>query len=284
MIKKSKNWAFAILLAFCFVLLMSSAAKSAVVYTVKAKDTLWKIAKSHNVSVEAILRANPELDNEQNLKAGTAIMIPEASEDIVPLDSESSGTHTLVIHGSGSQYQTATEKNVNVMTVDGKTVRIPSYRPKTRSPIAANSVNQSADEKAAAYKYKFNNMSSRGATPMGLAIIKSAFRYMGVPYVFGGTTPNGFDCSGFVQYVFRENGVNTPRMAHHQFYAGTPITKDQLRPGDLVFFETYTKGISHVGIYIGNGNFIHASSKGAVRVDDLNAEYYTNRYRGAARY
>lgn len=263
------------MVALLFSVLTAINANAAIVYTVKAKDTLWKISKENNVSMDALLKANPDLKDEKNLEAGKAIMIPDEDEEVIPLDSESSSTHTLIVHGSGSQYQTPMEKNVNIMTVDGKTIKVPTYQ--------LHNKKKAAPRRSSSYRYKYGNMSSRTYRG-GSAIVKTAFSYMGVPYVFGGSTPNGFDCSGFVQYVFARNGIKTPRMAHHQFYAGTPISKSQLRPGDLVFFETYTRGISHVGIYIGNNNFIHASSSGAVKINCLGEAYYTNRYRGAARY
>jgi len=268
----------AVLILFLFTMVIVSAeADAAVVYTVKPKDTLWKVAKNYKVSVEQILKANPTLQNEKTLKAGQSILIPDRNDDVVPLDTDSSSTSTLIVHGSGSQYQTPLEQHINVMTVDGKTIKVPTYKVKKRSSRKSKKP----------YRSKYHKLSSRysvHASTGGNAIVKTAFRYMGVPYVFGGSTPRGFDCSGFVQYVYRRNGVKIPRMAHHQFYAGTPISKKQLRPGDLVFFETYTRGISHVGIYIGNSNFIHASSVGYVRVSSLNEAYYRKRYRGAARY
>ena len=107
--------------------------------------------------------------------------------------------------------------------------------------------------------------------------------YLGVPYVFGGTSPYGFDCSGYVQYVFANAGVSLPRTADVQFEVGTPVSTAELVPGDLVFFSTYTYGASHVGIYVGDGNFIHASSSQGVTISSLSQAYYSSRYIGARR-
>lgn len=115
------------------------------------------------------------------------------------------------------------------------------------------------------------------------AIIRAGYGVIGTPYVFGGTGRGGFDCSGFTQYCFRRAGINIPRMADEQYYAGTKISPNQLRPGDLVFFTTYEAGASHCGIYIGNGQFLHAGSSTGVTVANLWDSYWGCRYYGACR-
>lgn len=113
-------------------------------------------------------------------------------------------------------------------------------------------------------------------------LVSNALSLKGVPYVYGGTSRSGFDCSGYTQYVFKGSGISLPRTSSAQFNAGTSVQKSELQTGDLVFFTTYAKGPSHVGIYVGGGNFIHASNSG-VRVTSLNDGYYANRYVGARR-
>jgi peptidoglycan DL-endopeptidase CwlO len=110
----------------------------------------------------------------------------------------------------------------------------------------------------------------------------SALRFLGTPYVFGGTTPAGFDCSAFVQHVFRMAGIALPRTADAQYDVGHAAVGGP-RPGDLVFFHTYEGGVSHVGIYLGNGKFVHASSSRGVMVSQLSESYWAARYLGAKR-
>lgn len=124
---------------------------------------------------------------------------------------------------------------------------------------------------------------NRGVTDITRRIVSTAMSYVGVPYVFGGTSPSGFDCSGYIQYVFRNVGISLPRTADVQFNVGKPIPKAELRAGDLVFFETYEPGPSHVGIYLGNGKFIHASSYTGITVTNLDSDYYRPKYLGARR-
>lgn len=115
-------------------------------------------------------------------------------------------------------------------------------------------------------------------------IIATAKKYIGVPYVWGGESPSGFDCSGFVQYVFKQHGISLNRTCETQYKHGTYVSKSNLKPGDLVFFQnTYKAGISHIGIYIGNGQFIHASSSKGVVISNLSSSYYVSHYYGARR-
>ncbi len=116
---------------------------------------------------------------------------------------------------------------------------------------------------------------------LALSLTRSAMRFIGTPYVFGGTSPSGFDCSGYTQHVFAMLGITLPRTADAQFYAGHP-TVGGMVPGDLVFFQTYLPGPSHVGIYLGGGRFIHSSSHG-VRISGLGESYWASRYLGARR-
>lgn len=118
------------------------------------------------------------------------------------------------------------------------------------------------------------------STPLS-SIVNSVY---GTPYKWGGTSTSGFDCSGFTRYVFNKMGIKLPRVSTAQFKQGTTIPKSQLKAGDLVFFKTQGKAkVSHVGIYVGDGEFAHASASKGIRIDKLNSNYYKKRYAGAKR-
>ncbi|MFN4220216.1 MAG: C40 family peptidase [bacterium] len=130
-----------------------------------------------------------------------------------------------------------------------------------------------------------SNISTDSSSNAGGSVVNIALQQVGKPYVFGATGPNAFDCSGLVQWAFKKVGVNLPRTADMQFRVGRPVSKDQLQPGDLVFFaNTYKPGISHVGIYIGGGKFVHAANeKQGVIVSSLSESYWAQHYAGARR-
>jgi cell wall-associated NlpC family hydrolase len=130
---------------------------------------------------------------------------------------------------------------------------------------------------------------SSGVTPEGVTVappsryggaVGVAMQYLGTPYVWGGSSPGGFDCSGFVMYVYSQIGVSLPHNAAAQFGYGVPVSRDQLEPGDLVFFD----GLGHVGIYIGGGQFIHSPHTGdVVKISSLDESWYASTFVGARR-
>jgi cell wall-associated NlpC family hydrolase len=134
--------------------------------------------------------------------------------------------------------------------------------------------------KASQTKYEQNLESITGIDAWDKVLLP----WLGTPYLSGGNTKNGADCSGFVSSVYREKeGVYIPRTTSEEFKMGTSIDKKSLMVGDLVFFGEYTR-INHVGIYVGNGNFIHASTSNGVMVSPLEDIYWKPRYVGARRY
>ncbi len=115
-------------------------------------------------------------------------------------------------------------------------------------------------------------------------LVNTAKSVIGTKYVYGGTSTKGFDCSGFIGYVYKQSGVYLPRTSAAMYSTGTSVAKKNLQAGDLVFFNTSGKGVSHAGIYIGNGKFAHSSSSKGVSIAKLNDPYYWgSKYMGAKR-
>lgn len=128
-----------------------------------------------------------------------------------------------------------------------------------------------------------SNRISRGAVSKGLEVVNYAYNFLGKPYVYGASGPNSFDCSGLTQYVYNNFGVDLTRTTYTQVNQGLKIDRSNLQPGDLVFFNTQGS-ISHVGIYVGDGDFIHAPRTGKpVMISSLSDGYYSSRYATARR-
>ncbi len=126
------------------------------------------------------------------------------------------------------------------------------------------------------------NTNSMGITAEAGSLVWDALQYLGVPYLWGGETPRGFDCSGLTQYVFAKHGVNLPRVSLQQAQSGSPVAPNELQPADLVFFGN---PIHHVGIYIGGGYFVHAPRTGdVVKISKLSEPYYSANYAWARRF
>jgi cell wall-associated NlpC family hydrolase len=126
-----------------------------------------------------------------------------------------------------------------------------------------------------------------GAAHLRKEIVQTAESFIGIPYRWGGDSPdNGFDCSGLAMAVYQYNGLNLPRSSREQYKAGAPVERHELARGDLVFFATSgMRRVSHVGVYTGNGCFVHAPGKGkTIRVNSLSDRYYATRYVGARTY
>lgn len=148
------------------------------------------------------------------------------------------------------------------------------------SATALNGTGNTTNNTTSAPSGNTSNGSANGAQ-----ILAEAKKYLGTPYVYGGASPSGFDCSGFVYYVLKQFGYSPYRTPADQYKMGTSVSKSELQPGDIVFFAgTYASGISHVGIYAGGGQFIHSpNSRSTVSYSDLTSGYWANHYYGARR-
>jgi cell wall-associated NlpC family hydrolase len=219
-------------------------------YTVAPGDTITSIAQSHNISVDELARLN-QLEG-TDVRAGTVLVLDE--ETSVPLDPR--------VVAAARKAALAAESSL-VPSQEGTDVAL-------WAPSAAKSPLRRLAEGIAAR-----------TTQIAARLTKSAMRFLGVPYVFGGTSTSGFDCSGYVQHVFAMLGIHLPRTADAQYEVGKKVA--HLESGDLVFFQTYTYGASHVGIYLGHGRFVHSSSSHGVEVSELHDAYWSSRYLGAKR-
>ncbi|HOJ52305.1 MAG TPA: NlpC/P60 family protein [Syntrophales bacterium] len=136
-------------------------------------------------------------------------------------------------------------------------------------------------------EYAVSRREIKGVSYLREEIKKTAYAFLGVPYLWGGTSiEEGFDCSGLTMTVYQLNGINLPRTSVEQYREGEPVSKDELEVGDLVFFSTAGRGkVSHVGIYIGNNQFIHAPRRGKrITVERLDNAYFAHNFIGARRY
>lgn len=165
--------------------------------------------------------------------------------------------------------------------------REPGMAPRDESPSLVMDKSTSADtDRPTPSRHRILIARAPTRDDAGRSFVNSAARYEGIPYRRGSSLPSrGFDCSGLVYRVLLSHGIRVPRSSAAMFQVGTPIERSQLKPGDLVFFKgTYRKGISHVGIFVGDNRFIHSSQPGSgVIVSSLNQPYYAQRWAGARR-
>jgi cell wall-associated NlpC family hydrolase len=316
-----QRWLMLCLFAVVSTLLWAAVADAQRVVVVRENDTVWSLAKRYGVLPQDIVKANG-LKNPDSLTPGSRLKIPAAVKPTVvavtmwksgfiradrvciryaPNRTDRSVTlldkgHPVLVtarRGNWLQVRLPTGqfgwvRDDFVQVTSTQVAGAPSRKPKrAASARPVLTAVKSKKGKVAQGSRVVNRR--RGALASGgvsdESVVRLASRYKGVRYRWGGSSRNGFDCSGFTRYIYRQHaGVDLPHSASAQFRMGTPVPRDQLKPGDLVFFQTYRRGASHVGIYIGDGKFIHASSAGRrVRVDSLNDGYYRQRYLGARR-
>ncbi|HHO42795.1 MAG TPA: peptidoglycan endopeptidase [Epsilonproteobacteria bacterium] len=237
---------------FCSSLLLADANS----YIVKKGDSLSRIAKNHNTTVDAICAMN-QISKNSTLRIGQKLKIGSGSTNAstarIAGDSQGGIIHAVI---DNSSLQNA------LSTLGSKS-----------QPIDTKSFT-SKDIKFV-------------SNPKLAKLPKVAKSKIGTRYVWGGTTPAGFDCSGLTFYACRLNGINIPRTSIEQSKTGVPVPRNALQPGDLVFFDTSKERrgyVNHVGIYMGDGKFIHASSaKKKVVITSLNSPFYSSRFKGARR-
>lgn len=278
-----------------FFLLLTSSALAQRTHIVQEGETLWAIAAHHGVSVETLVSANGLLSPDL-LHPGQRLIIPADREmqslsgsaappgAVVP--AVSSVTHIVqpgdTLLAIAARYKVSVEAIVAANNIqDPDALRIGR---RLAIPTAPTVAVPSAPAVPAGRMIAPSAIPSRGAR-WASALVNNAVRFVGIRYRWGGETPQGFDCSGFINYVMRLMGLSVPRTTDAMYASGRPVPRNQLQVGDIVFFQTVRSGPSHAGIYIGNNQFIHSSSGfGHVTVTPLDYPYYKPRYLGARRF
>ncbi|WP_051189090.1 LysM peptidoglycan-binding domain-containing protein [Halalkalibacillus halophilus] len=252
----------------------SNTNSDAAVHTVQSGDTLSGIASDNNTSVSSIMSLN-DLSNHLIYPGQSLTLSGNGSNDSnVEEENTDIQTSTHTVQSGDTLSQLASDYGTTVSSL------------KTLNNLSSNliivgqslTVNEDADESSS---QPDNSSPDETTTSSAESLIDEAMQHIGAPYAWGGTSPAGFDCSGFLNYVFNQEGIDLPRTVSGIWAggndAGTPSR------GDIVFFETYTAGPSHAGIYLGNGEFVHAGSNG-VTIGDMNNSYWAPKYLGAKSY
>lgn len=235
------------------------ATPTASTYTVKAGDTLYSISVKTKVSVDSLKTFNKLSSN--SIYVGQVLKLldaPAPTPDPTPMTTPTPSpapvtASTYTVKPGDTLYRISLAQNVSVDIL------------KTVNKLTSNTL-------YVGQVLKLNDAPLPVVTLDVDKLLTDAKALMGVPYLWGGTTPSGFDCSGFVQYVYAKQGISLPRIALDQWNAGKVVTTPQV--GDLVFFTTYQAGPSHNGIYIGNNEFIHSGSSTGVTIASLSNSYW----------
>ena len=283
------------------VTLLVTGEKKPEIYTVKDGDTIWDIAAENGMSANELQKANPGFDPNK-LKLGQKLNLfvvkPYVTVETKELVSSTEKIDFNTVYESTSSLFKG-ETKVKTAGVYG-TKEVSSEVTKENGVIIATKVVESVitaqpqnqialKGTKASIRYvasRGGNIRNVSVSASGSDIVSYAKKFIGVPYVHGGSSPDGFDCSGFTKYVYTSFGASLPRTAAGQYNCGSIVDKSQLKPGDLVFFKTSSDSsrISHVGIYVGGGNFIHSPQPGeTVKISNLSTSYNTKHYCGAVR-
>jgi len=300
------------------LLLLSNVANATIHHEIKEGETLYSIARRYSVSVKEIKRVN-RLDG-TTIHPGDVLTIPTksvAGKKAARKDKNVSKTNlsTHIVKKGENLYRISLKfgipveeiKRINDLSNNsikvGQVLLVPDRRIEEELSNTTDSMEDPSfsteigglDVKGEGGEFASQTNGTIGAQngdPVQgvkketnwLSLIDIAMDYIGVPYKFGGSSLSGIDCSAFVQMVYRYFSIDLPRTAREQFKAGVKVSKRELRIGDLIFFKTYAQYPSHVGIYIGEGKMIHASSRDKkVTVTSIDEPYYARRYIGAVR-
>ncbi|KJR46440.1 hypothetical protein UF75_3154 [Desulfosporosinus sp. I2] len=265
-------------------------------YTVLANDSWWLIARKNDMLTDEVLAGNPGSTKETKLKPGQIVKLVASTPYLTVVSQGTySGSETIPFDVVTKTDNSLGVGQTKVITQGSNGAKIVTYsyvqnngidvtKKVLEEKITQTPVSQVVAKGPSSRPVMIASTLSRGSSGSS-SLVDRALSLQGTSYVFGGTSKNGFDCSGFTKYVYASSGISLPRTSFAQFDSGNPVSKDNLQSGDLVFFSTYASGASHVGIYIGGGRFVHASNPSSgVKTSSLSDSFYSSRYLGARRY
>ena len=285
--------------AFFLTLFLWAQAACGEIYQVKRGDSLYKLARQFGITVTEIQEANRLTGT--SLMVGQVLEIPEKGSPrstVTSLRSAVSGLEgeTLQVNLASSKIKEGVEaRSAGDTTVVVLKGLLPQERERRGYVLIGDTLKVlrrkskgAADTSELLAKGEPRIRTSPDTLSMAQQVVDYALTFLGTPYHYGGITEEGgFDCSGFVRHVFANFKLDLPHSSKDQYTLGKAVSKDQLEIGDLLFFTRprRSKGVGHVGIYIGDGQFIHASSgkKNEIIISTLNSAYYVKRYVGARR-
>jgi peptidoglycan endopeptidase LytE len=253
-------------------------------HLVRKGDTLGKIARAHHVSASKIQAANGIEGT--RLSVGTKLVIPGGKAHSKRRKARAEKGKRGTVRKSTPPEETPPEVELTLVDPQGAPPAAEAWKLPTEAELTELAQAVKVADTASPAVAAASGVPEAGKADASIKdrLLRVAQRMLAVPYRFGGTTLWGLDCSGFVQKTFAFLDLALPRSAREQFREGAKVAKADLSPGDLVFFRTYAKYPSHVGIYLGDNRFVHASSRERqVTVDSLDAPYYVKRYIGAKR-
>jgi len=252
-------------------------------YTVEEATVMYKEADSNSQVVKEIQPGEELVMASYDETFGYFITAESFHIGHVRMDQTIRKTTENISYGMSNITRVLTNGDNKLVLVKGEAVSVKNFQNGQYEIVDENMISYHVEETAVTLFRTMEEVSraaERGSSASIARILDAAHREIGKPYVYAAAGPNAYDCSGFTYYIFKnELGITLPRTSYSQGSAGVKVEKSQLVPGDLVFFNTTGRGISHVGLYIGDGNMIHASSgKRQVRIDNINSGYYSQRY------